>query len=131
MAANSEAKLSCAQLQRLGPATFSIDVALKPGVDPDKVSQAVDLELQALAAAGASHAEIAQAQSSTRPEIVFEENIPAAAQLVGSAVATGRTLGDLKAWSQRVSAVTAEQVHEAAQTFLISDRSVTGVLLPR
>jgi zinc protease len=115
----------------VGLTTFSIHVIFSPGADLDEVAKAVDLELQALIADGPSSSEVVRAQQHTKAETAFfEDNIPGAAQLIGNALTSGQTLEDLKAWSERIAAVTIEQVREAARAVFLSDRSVTGILLP-
>jgi zinc protease len=115
----------------VGLMTFSIHVIFSPGADLDEVAKAVDLELQALIADGPSSSEVVRAQQHTKAETTFfEDNIPGAAQLIGNALTSGETLEDLKAWSERIAAVTIEQVREAARAVFLSDRSVTGILLP-
>jgi zinc protease len=108
-------------------------VIFSPGadLDLDEVAKAVDLELQALIADSPSFSEMVRAQQHTKAETTFfEDNIPGAAQLIGSALTSGHTLEDLKAWSERIAAVTIEQSREAARAVFLSDRSVTGILLP-
>jgi zinc protease len=51
------------------------------------------------------------------------------ARLYGAALATGSTVEDVEKWPDRIEAVTAEQVKEAAK-YLDPSRSVTGYLLP-
>jgi zinc protease len=51
------------------------------------------------------------------------------ARLYGATLATGGTVKDVEEWPQRINAVTAEQVKEAAK-YLDPSRSVTGYLLP-
>jgi zinc protease len=115
----------------VGLTTFSIHVTFSPGADLDEVARAVDLEMQAVIADGPSSSEVVRAQQHTKAETTFfEDNIPGAAQLIGNALTSGQTLEDLKAWSERIAAVTIEQVREAARAVFLSDRSVTGILLP-
>jgi zinc protease len=48
----------------------------------------------------------------------------------GIALTTGRTVEDVEAWPERIAAVTASDVNEAAAYVLRAGRSVTGRLEP-
>ena len=50
--------------------------------------------------------------------------------MFGSALINGRTVEDVVTWSDRIEAVTAEDVQAVAEKVLRIERSVTGVLLP-
>jgi zinc protease len=52
------------------------------------------------------------------------------AQIFGSALSTGGTVADVLDWPQRIGAVTADAVREAARRHLDQSRSTTGYLLP-
>jgi zinc protease len=53
------------------------------------------------------------------------------ARIYGSLLATGLTIEDIEAWPDRVRAVTADAVKNAAQRYLVSSAHVTGYLLPQ
>ena len=52
------------------------------------------------------------------------------AYIFGAAFAIGRSVEHTKQWSDRIKQVTAEQVSDAARTFLKLKNSATGVLVP-
>jgi zinc protease len=51
------------------------------------------------------------------------------ARWYGSALTTGATVADVQRWPERIRAVTAAQVQEAAREWLQKQRSVTGYLI--
>ena len=55
----------------------------------------------------------------------------APARILGSAVMSGRSIEEVEAWPENISAVTAEQVQEAAEAILIMRQSVTSILRPK
>jgi zinc protease len=51
------------------------------------------------------------------------------ARWYGAALTTGSTVEQVQSWPDRIRAVTAEQVHDAARRWLDKRRSVTGYLI--
>ena len=51
------------------------------------------------------------------------------ARWYGGALTTGLSIDDIRSWPDRIRAVTAEQVRDAAQKWLDKKRSVTGYLI--
>jgi zinc protease len=51
------------------------------------------------------------------------------ARWYGESLATGSTVADVDGWPERIRKVSAEQVREAARTWLQKERSVTGYLV--
>ena len=51
------------------------------------------------------------------------------ARWYGNALMTGATVNDVEHWPDRIRAVTAEQVQDAARHWLDKRRSVTGYLI--
>ncbi|MGE3247216.1 MAG: M16 family metallopeptidase [Beijerinckiaceae bacterium] len=52
------------------------------------------------------------------------------ARMYGISITTGSSVEDIAAWPSRIDAVTAEDIRNAARTWLQRRRSVTGYLLP-
>jgi zinc protease len=50
--------------------------------------------------------------------------------IIGAALAIGQRLDEVEAWPDRIGAVTAPEVDNAARSVLIERNSATGVLLP-
>ena len=51
------------------------------------------------------------------------------ARWYGAAITVGMSVDDVRAWPDRIRAVTAEQVRDAARTWLDKKRSATGYLV--
>jgi zinc protease len=51
------------------------------------------------------------------------------ARWYGGALTSGLSIEDIRSWPDRIRAVTAEQVRDAAQKWLDKKRSVTGYLI--
>lgn len=80
---------------------------------------------------GVSEEELDRAKNRfTRSLIFARDNQAGMARIYGSTLTTGGKVGDVEAWPDRVRAVTAEQVRDAARRYLRFERSVTGYLLP-
>jgi zinc protease len=94
------------------------------------VEKATDAEIARIAKDGVSEDELAKAKKRFVRGMVFaRDNQAGMARLYGATLATGGTVKDVEEWPQRINAVTAEQVKEAAK-YLDPSRSVTGYLLP-
>ena len=62
--------------------------------------------------------------------IYARDSLAGPANIVGAALATGRTVEDVAAWPDRIGAVTAADIQAAARAVLIERNSATGILLP-
>ena len=79
---------------------------------------------------GITAEELRRAKTNLLSSVIFaQDNQSSLARIFGAAIATGSTVDDIKAWPQRIAAVTAEQVQAAAQTYLAGKAAVTGRLL--
>ena len=61
--------------------------------------------------------------------IYAQDNQATLARWYGGALTTGLSIEDIRSWPDRIRAVTAEQVRDAAQKWLDKKRSVTGYLI--
>ncbi|HEX8827627.1 MAG TPA: insulinase family protein, partial [Xanthobacteraceae bacterium] len=61
--------------------------------------------------------------------VYAEDNQATLARWYGSALATGQTVEEVSSWPDRIRAVTADDVQQAARTWLDRRRSVTGYLV--
>lgn len=115
--------------ENIGPDSFTIRVTAKQGVDPEEIGRLVDLELQSLLVDGPTADEVARARANPRIDAaLFEEDLSLAPQIIGSALARGRKLDDVRVWPKRIASVTREEVHAAVKALLSSPRSATGIL---
>ncbi len=114
----------------LDPSQFMISVSQKPGVEFSQIEPVID---EVIADAG---------QNLVRPEdlervktqliaeaIYAQDNQATLARWYGGALTTGLSIDDIRSWPDRIRAVTAEQVRDAAQKWLDKKRSVTGYLI--
>jgi zinc protease len=61
--------------------------------------------------------------------IYAQDNQATMARWYGTALTTGASVNDVRNWPDRVRAVTADQVRDAARQWLDKRRSVTGYLI--
>ena len=111
-------------------AKFAVFGVPKPGVSLPQLEAAIDGILAELIAQGVSGDELERAKTRLIAEAVYaEDNQATLARWYGSALATGQTVENVRAWPDRIRAVTAEAVQNAARTWLDRRRSVTGYLV--
>src|SRR5690349_2544338 len=111
-------------------AKFAVFGAPKPGVSLPQLEAAIDGVLAELVAHAVSSEELDRAKTRLIAEAVYaEDNQATLARWYGSALAVGQTIEDVRAWPDRIRAVTADAVQNAARTWLDRRRSVTGYLV--
>ncbi|MBM3558666.1 MAG: insulinase family protein [Alphaproteobacteria bacterium] len=111
--------------------SFGLWVAPRPGVPLDRAVAALETEVTKLLAEGVRAEEVERARQRLVDGAVFaRDDLSTAARVLGKALVTGRSVGDVEAWPERIAAVTAEQVTAAARAILKPATSTTGVLLP-
>ncbi len=115
----------------VGLAIFEVDASPAPGVDFQAMQKAVQNVLQDVAEKGVSDAEVARAKDRLRAGIAYAKDSPhTGARVLGQSLATGQSVDDVEHWPERIAAVTAEQVNQAARAVLKDEASVTGLLTP-
>ncbi len=115
----------------LDPANFGVYASPRTPDGLPAVEAAVAAEIAKIAADGVGEDELERAKNRfTRSMIFARDNQSGMARIYGSALTTGMTIADVEEWPDRIRAVTAEAVREAARRYLRLDRSVTGYLLP-
>jgi zinc protease len=111
-------------------AKFAVFGVPKPGVSLPRLETAIDGILAELIGHGVSSDELDRAKTRLIAEAIYaEDNQATLARWYGSALVTGQTVEDVRAWPDRIRAVTAEAVQNAARTWLDRRRSVTGYLV--
>ncbi len=79
-----------------------------------------------------TESEVASAKRRLRAGAIFaRDSLGTGPNIFGRALTTGRSVADVEAWPERVTAVTVEQVNAAAREVFLDNRSVTGLLLPK
>ncbi|MGI9493536.1 MAG: M16 family metallopeptidase, partial [Geminicoccaceae bacterium] len=111
-------------------ATFRIYASPRPDVTMDELEAAVDAELKRLQDEPITEEEVVRATKRLVAEAVYaRDSLSSAVRSFGIALTTGRTVDDVEAWPERIEAVTAKQVNDAAAFVLQPGQSVTGRLL--
>ena len=88
-------------------------------------------DIDAILKIGVTAAEVARAKKKLVASAVYaRDSLSAAPNVIGGALATGRTIEEMEAWPDRINAVTLDQVNEAARAVLVERRSVTNILRP-
>jgi len=115
----------------LGLAEFGVYAIPKPGVAIADIEAAVDAELHRVLEHGVEAAEVAQAARRMQASAIYsQDSLSGPANIVGTALAIGRSLDEVAAWPDRIGAVTPAEVAAAARAVLVERNSATGILLP-
>jgi zinc protease len=111
--------------------TFGFYAVPRAGSSVAEVEHAVEAEISKLLATGVTTDEVERAKTRMIAEEVYaRDSLSGPANIFGAALANGRSIADVEAWPQRIAAVTAEQVDDAARFVIRENTAVTGVLLP-
>jgi zinc protease len=114
----------------LDPTQFSISVSPRPGITFTQVEQVVDRVIADVAQNPAKSEDLERVKTQLIAEAIYaQDNQATLARWYGAALTTGLSIEDIRSWPDRIRAVTAEQVREAAQKWLDKKRSVTGYLI--
>jgi zinc protease len=112
-------------------ATLQVHAAPKPGIAVADLEAAVEAEVKRLLQDGVGADEVRRAEERMQAAVIYErDSLSGAANIVGAALAIGRTLDDIEAWAEHIGAVTAAEVDAAARAVLIERNGATGILLP-
>ena len=115
----------------LGLGSFAVHASPKPGVPVGDLEAAIDAELRRLLDQGVDADEVARAEQRMQAAAIYsEDSLNGPANIIGAALATGRSLDDVAAWPERIGAVTPAQVIAAARAVLVERNSATAILLP-
>jgi zinc protease len=96
----------------------------------EKVESAVDAVIADFLDKGPTAEELERSKSRMVADYVYAlDNQSTLARMYGAALTTGSTVADVQATPDRLKAVTAEQVRDAARRYFDKRRSVTGYLV--
>ncbi|HXW25172.1 MAG TPA: pitrilysin family protein [Xanthobacteraceae bacterium] len=102
----------------------------RPGVTLRQLEGAIDGVIAEVIDKGISAEEIERAKNRIIAAYVYaQDNQASLARLYGTALSTGSTVEEVQGRPERIRAVTADQVQEAARRWLDPRRSVTGYLV--
>lgn len=119
------------QSDALDATSFQIYASPRGDATLEDVEKAMDAEIARIAADGVTEAELAAAKKRYVRSLIFARDSQSGmARIYGSTLTTGGSIEDIERWPDRIEAVTADQVREAARRYLDNRRSVTGYLLP-
>jgi zinc protease len=111
-------------------ATFTVSAQPAPGVEVDKVEQALNAEIDRLVNDGVTDAEVERAkQHLIDSAAIARDSLRRGAYALGLALTTGRTIEDVETWPDKIKAVTTADVDTVARAVLKPERSVTGILM--
>ncbi len=103
----------------------------KPGISLTDLEAEMERVIADLVENGVNEEELERAKSSVVAQAIYsQDSQQSLARIVGSALTNGSSLDKVQSWPERIQAVTAEQVSQAAAEFLKPEKSVTGYLKP-
>jgi zinc protease len=101
-----------------------------PGVALEDLDKAIDAVIAEVVTNGITQEELRRAKTKLVADVVYSWDDPfTLARMYGAALTTGLTVDTIKEWPDRIRAVTADQVQEAAKKWLATRHSVTGYLV--
>jgi zinc protease len=101
-----------------------------PGVALEDLDKAIDAVIAEVVTNGVTQEELRRAKTKLVADVVYSWDDPfTLARMYGAALTTGLTVDTIKEWPDRIRAVTADQVQEAAKKWLATRHSVTGYLV--
>jgi zinc protease len=109
---------------------FTIAASPKTGVEFATVEKAIDGVIADVAQNAVPASDLERVKTQLVAEAIYAQDSQAAlARWYGAALTVGLSVDDIRSWPDRVRAVTAEQVRDAARKWLDKKRSVTGYLV--
>jgi zinc protease len=109
---------------------FMISASPKSGVEFSQVEQVIDNVISEVGQDTARPEDLDRVKTQLIAEAIYaQDNQATLARWYGGALATGLSIADIRSWPDRIRAVTAEQVRDAARKWLDKKRSVTGYLI--
>ncbi len=114
----------------LDPSQFMISVTPKLGLEFVQIEDVIDNVIADLAQNPAHAEDLERVKTQLIAHAIYaQDDQETLAGWYGDALTTGLSIDDIRSWPDRIHAVTAEQVREAAQNWLDKKRSVTGYLV--
>ena len=116
---------------QLDQTVFGMWFSPRPGVDIEKLTAALNEQVEKFLKDGATEEEVERAKQRLVDSAVFaRDSLGGPARIFGVALTTGQTVQQVEQWPASISAVTVEQVNAAARAVLRPETSTTGILLP-
>src|SRR6187455_834606 len=109
---------------------FGVVGGPRPGVTLQQIKSEIDAVIAQIVDKGVTPEELERTKTRLIADAVYaQDNQATMARWYGAALTTGSTVNDVRSWTDRIRAVTAEQVQAAAKQWLEKQRSVTGYLI--
>jgi zinc protease len=109
---------------------FAVYMTPRDGVELETLEARALAIVEDIAENGVTAEELARARTSLLASVLFAQDSQSTlARIFGAALTTGSTVADVQTWPADINAVTAEDVQEAARTFLDGRAKVTGRLM--
>ncbi|MDE3116209.1 MAG: insulinase family protein [Pseudomonadota bacterium] len=110
---------------------FAVYAAPRPGVSLEQLEKAEDAVIARFQKTPLKPADLARAKTQLVAAAIYRRDSQyALATAYGQALVIGLTVDDVSEWPDRIAAVTAADVQNAAKTALVPKESVTGYLEP-
>lgn len=111
--------------------TFILYGSPSAGHTVDDVEAAIKAIIADVIANGVTDKELARAKNQLMSDAIYaRDSIRGAANIFGSALASGETIEQIVNWPKNISEVTAEEIQRAATNLFDERQSVVGRLLP-
>jgi zinc protease len=112
-------------------ATFGFYATPRKGVAIADLEAALEAEVKKVLTDGLSAEEVDRAKRHMQSQAIYaRDSLEGPARVIGSGLASGRTLDEVETWPARIGRVTVDEVNAAARLVLHDETAVTGVLLP-
>jgi zinc protease len=109
---------------------FGVQAGPRPGVTLPQLEAEIDTVIAQLIDKGVTEEELERTKTKLIADAVYaQDNQASMARWYGAAITTGAGVKDVQSWPDRIRAVTADQVRNAARQWLEKRRSVTGYLI--
>jgi zinc protease len=109
---------------------FTVGGSPRPGVTLPQFESEIDAVIGQIIDKGVTSEELERAKTRLIADAVYaQDNQASMARWYGTALTTGGSVNDVRHWPDRIRAVTADQVRDAARQWLDKRRSVTGYLI--
>jgi zinc protease len=114
----------------LDKTTFGISARPRGDTTLPQLEQAIDGVLADFIKSDISPEDLNRAKTRLIADVIYAQDSQSTmARWYGTALSTGLTIADVQAWPDRIRAVTAEQVRDAARKWFDKRRSVTGYMI--
>ena len=114
----------------LDQSKFGIQGSPRPGITLPQLEAETDSVIEQLIEKGITAEELERTKTRLIADALYaQDNQASMARWYGAALTTGASVSDVRQWPDRIRAVTADQVRDAARQWLEKRRSVTGFLI--